>query len=108
MERASAVGASPLYMCGLGYAYAAAGNKVKARAVIDALKQGTDRNYTPAYFIASIYGELGEKERAFDWLQRGYDERDPQVAYLLVDPFMDPLRSDSRFDALVRKLGFPQ
>jgi TolB-like protein/Tfp pilus assembly protein PilF len=108
MQRASAVGASPLYLCGLGYAYAAAGNKVKARAVIDALKQRTDKTYLPAYFIASIYGELGEKQHAFDWLQRGYNERDPQVAYLVVDPFMDPLRSDPRFDTLVRKFGFPQ
>jgi tetratricopeptide (TPR) repeat protein len=108
MQRASAVGASPLYMSGLGYAYAAAGNRVKAKAVIDVLKQGADRTYMPAYFIASIYGELGERERAFEWLQRGYDERDPQVAYLLVDPFMDPLRSDPRFNTLVRKFGFPQ
>jgi TolB-like protein/Tfp pilus assembly protein PilF len=107
MQRADAVGTAPLYACGLGYAYAAAGNRIKAKAVIEALKPRADETYMPAYFIASIYGELGEKEQAFDWLQRAYDERDPQLTYLLVDPFMDPLRSDARFHALVRKFGFP-
>lgn len=107
MERANAVGTTPLYAGGLGYAYAAAGSRNKAKAVIDSLKQRADKTYMPSYFIASIYGELGEKERAFDWLQRAYDERDPQLPYLLVDPFMDPLRSDARFNALVSKFGFP-
>jgi hypothetical protein len=62
----------------------------------------------PAYFIAAIYGALGEKDQAFAWLQRAYDERDPQITYLLLDTFMDPLRSDARFNDLVRKVGFPQ
>jgi hypothetical protein len=61
----------------------------------------------PAYFIAAIYGALDEKDQAFAWLQRAYDERDPQITYLLLDPFVDPLRSDPRFNALVRKVGFP-
>jgi len=107
MQRANAVGASPLYMYGLGYAYAAAGNRPKARTVIDALKQRPGQTYTPAYFIASVYAALDEKDQAFAWLQRAYDERDPQITYLLLDPFIDPLRSDARFNALVRKVGFP-
>lgn len=108
MQRATALGASPLYMYGLGYAYAAAGKKSKARAIVDALKQRGDQTYMPAYFIAAIYGAIDEKDQAFVWLQRAYDERDPQITGLLLDPFMDPLRSDSRFHALVRKVGFPQ
>ena len=108
MQRANAVGESPLYMYGLGYAYAAAGNRTKARAVIDTLKQRPGQTYTPAYFIGSIYAALDEKDEAFAWLQRAYDERDPQITYLLLDPFIDPLRSDPRFNELVRKVGFPQ
>jgi tetratricopeptide (TPR) repeat protein len=107
MQQASAVGESPFYMYGLGYAYAAAGNKIKARAMIDTLKQRVDQSYMPAYFIGAIYGALDEKDHAFAWLQRAYDERDPQISYLLLDPFMDPLRSDARFNALVHKVGFP-
>jgi hypothetical protein len=41
-------------------------------------------------------------------LQRAYAQRYPQITYLLLDPFMDPLRSDPRYDALVRRVGFPQ
>jgi TolB-like protein/Tfp pilus assembly protein PilF len=108
MQRANAVGESPLYTYGLGYAYAAAGNKTRARAVINALKQRADQTYMPAYFIASIYAALNETDQAFAWLQRAYEERDPQLTYLLLDPFIDPLRSDTRFNALVRKVGFPQ
>jgi len=108
MRRANIVGESPLYKYGLGYAHAAAGNKTRARAIIEELKQESHTTYMPAYFIAAIYGELAEKDRAFVWLQRAYDERDPQITYLLLDPFMDPLRSDPRFNDLVRKVGLPQ
>lgn len=108
MQRANTVGKSPLYIYGLGYAYAAAGNKTRARAIIEELKQESHTTYMPAVFIAAIYGELAEKNRAFVWLQRAYDERDPQITYLLLDPFMDPLRADPRFNDLVRKVGFPR
>jgi TolB-like protein/Tfp pilus assembly protein PilF len=108
MQRANALGAAPLFTWGLGYAYAASGDKARARAIIKELGQGTGTAYVPAYYIASIYGALAEKDLAFAWLQRAYDERDPQITYLLLDPFMDPLRSDVRFNALVRKVGFPQ
>jgi tetratricopeptide (TPR) repeat protein len=107
MKRANAHGTTPIYAYGLGYAYAMAGNRSDARAVIEELKRSSDKSYVPAYFIASIYGALAEREQAFAWLRRAYDQRDPQIAYLLCDPFIDPLRSDPRFNALVREVGFP-
>lgn len=108
MQRANALGAAPMYTWGLGYAYAASGDQTKAIAVIESLKKRPGNAYVPAYFIASIYGALGEKDLAFVWLQRAYAARDPDLTYLLLDPFMDPLRSDARFDGLVRQVGFPQ
>jgi TolB-like protein/Tfp pilus assembly protein PilF len=108
MQRANALGAAPLYTWGLGYAYAVSGDRIRATALIEALKKRSDNVYMPAYFIASIYGALGEKDLAFAWLQRAYAARDPQITYLLLDPFMNPLRSDARFDAIVRQVGFPQ
>jgi TolB-like protein/tetratricopeptide (TPR) repeat protein len=107
MKRANALGTTPFYAYGLGNAYAMAGNRSDARAVIEELKRSSGKSYVPAYFIASIYGALAERDQAFAWLRRAYDERDPQIAYLLCDPFMDPLRSDPRFNALVREVGFP-
>jgi TolB-like protein/tetratricopeptide (TPR) repeat protein len=108
MQRANTLGEAPLYTWGLGYAYAVSGDRVRAEAVIGALKKRPDNAYMPAYYIASIYGALDEKDLAFTWLQRAYAERDPQITYLLLDPFMDPLRSDPRFDPLLRQVGFPQ
>jgi hypothetical protein len=108
MQRANTLGTAPLYTWGLGYAYAVSGDRIRAKATIEALKKRPDNAYMPAYYIASIYGALSEKDLAFTWLQRAYSERDPGITYLLLDPFMDPLRSDARFDALVRQVGFPQ
>jgi TolB-like protein/DNA-binding winged helix-turn-helix (wHTH) protein/tetratricopeptide (TPR) repeat protein len=107
MQRANALGEAPLYTLGLGYAYAVSGDRTRAEAIIKSLEKRPDNAYTPAYYIASIYGALGEKDMAFTWLQRAYAERDPGITYLLLDPFMDPLRSDPRFDVLVRQVGFP-
>jgi tetratricopeptide (TPR) repeat protein len=108
MQRADALGTAPMYTWGLGYAYAVSGDRIRAKAVIESLKKRPDNAYTPAYYIASIYGALGEKDLAFTWLQRAYAERDPGITYLLLDPFIDPLRSDPRFDPLLRQVGFPQ
>ena len=108
MQRANTLGAAPLYTWGLGYAYAVSGDRIRAKNIIESLKKRADNASLPAYYIASIYGALDEKDLAFTWLQRAYAQRDPQITYLLLDPFMDPLRSDPRFDALVRQVGFPQ
>jgi TolB-like protein/Tfp pilus assembly protein PilF len=108
MKRANALGATPMDAYGLGYAYAMAGNRSDARAVIEKLKRSSGKSYVPAYYIASIYAALDEKNQAFAWLQRAYDQRDSQITYLLCDPFIDPLRSDPRFNALVREVGFPK
>jgi tetratricopeptide (TPR) repeat protein len=108
MQQASALGRAPQFTSGLGYAYAASGDRIRARATIEALRKGTGSAYVPAYYIASIYGALAEKDLAFSWLQRAFAERDPQIGYLLLDPFMDPLRAHARFNDLVRKVGFPQ
>jgi TolB-like protein/tetratricopeptide (TPR) repeat protein len=105
MQLAHELGTSPVYTWGLGYAYAASGDRIRARSMIAMLKRGANGNYAPAYFIASIHGALADKDLAFTWLQRAYAERDPWITYLLFDPFMDPLRSDARFDVLVHKVG---
>ena len=62
----------------------------------------------PAFLLAFIYGELGEKDRAFAWLERGYRERDAAYSALNVDPCWDPLRSDPRFRDLLRRMNFPR
>ena len=66
------------------------------------------RGYSSAFFIATLYAELGDKEQAFHWLDTAYQERAPEMEGLKTDFTLDPLRSDPRFAELVRKVGLPQ
>ncbi len=87
----------------LGHAYAVAGKGGEALKIIDELK-GPSKDAYP-YDVATIYVGLGQKDQAFDWLQKAYEERSDWLRYLKVDPRLDPLRSDHRFPELVRKVG---
>jgi TolB-like protein/Tfp pilus assembly protein PilF len=107
LERANALGTTPLIVCDLGCAYAASGKKKEARAVLNSLKQKSQFSYVSPYLIASIYSALGEKDAAFRWLETAYDRRDG-ISYMLADPMMDPLRSDPRFQNLVQRLHVPK
>jgi hypothetical protein len=60
-----------------------------------------------AYWIALIQANLGEKDQAFHWLEASYQERSPTLAFLRIDPRLDPLRSDPRFDDHLRRLNMP-
>ncbi|HZD32625.1 MAG TPA: protein kinase, partial [Candidatus Angelobacter sp.] len=79
-----------------------------------ALKKGIETRlaqrktgYRSPYDIACLYAELGDKEQAFRWLDIAYEERDQGITGLKVDFQVDPLRTDPRFDELVRKVGLP-
>ena len=89
----------------LGHAYAIAGRKSEARKVLDDVVQLRARGYFPSYEIALIYTGMGEKDRAFEWLDKAYDERYPWLIHLRVDPRFDTLHSDPRFADLVRRVG---
>jgi tetratricopeptide (TPR) repeat protein len=91
----------------LGHAYAAAGKRREAQAVIDALREQSKQKYVPSYYFALIYGGLGEKDRAFEWLEKAYAESSTLLAYLKMDPRLAGLRSDPRFADLMRRVGLP-
>ena len=58
--------------------------------------------------LAAAYAAAGEKEQAFSWLDKAYENRHQALMYLNVDPQFDNLRSDQRFQALLRRIGLPQ
>jgi hypothetical protein len=58
-------------------------------------------------FIAGVYTALGDRERAFAWLEKAYANRDFFLTYLRVDPELDALRSDPRFRELIERIGIP-
>ena len=71
------------------------------------MKFNESRYVTPAALV-NVYIGLGDKDQAFAWLEKAYEERSNYVAYLKVFPIVDPLRSDPRFADLVRRVGLPE
>lgn len=92
----------------LGNAYALAGRKIEALKIADLLKERAKRMYVSPLNIAMIYTGLGEKDQAFQWLQKAFEVRDYDMILLKVHPIWDPLRSDARFQDLLRRMNFPK
>lgn len=95
---------SPLMMSLLGHAYAASGKKAEAQRILAELAQQKQRYVSP-YTIATIYAGLGEKDQAFKWLEKAFEERDIWLMNLKVDPVLKNLRSDQRFTNLLQRIG---
>jgi hypothetical protein len=74
------------------------------RVLGDLQRTSKERRVSP-YSIALVYVGLGDKDRAFEWLERAYAERSPTLVYLKVEPQLDRLRSDPRFATLMTKMG---
>jgi TolB-like protein/Flp pilus assembly protein TadD len=89
----------------LGNSYARAGQTAAAQKTIAALQQNVEKNGVGRYEIALVYAGLGKKQEAFKWLEEAYAAHDVGLLYLKIDPCLDPLRSDPRFDDLVRRVG---
>jgi serine/threonine-protein kinase len=98
-------GANPLITGGLGYCYASWGKRSEALPLLDELKESSSTRYVSPMATALIYIGLGEKERAFEWLEKAYEEHDRWLAWLKVDPVFDSLRSDARFSSLLKRVG---
>ena len=89
----------------LGYAYAAAGRRAEAQQQINELLELSKRQYVPPYDIAQIYAGLGDKDQAFAWLEKADEDRSRGIDYLNINPVFEPLRSDPRFQDLLRRGG---
>jgi tetratricopeptide (TPR) repeat protein len=89
----------------LGYTYAVSGQREKALAILNKLK--TTREYVSPAELAILYTGLGNKDGAFQELERAYAAHDLQMQYLKVEPHYDSLRSDPRFRDLMRRVGLP-
>jgi Tfp pilus assembly protein PilF len=87
----------------LGAEYARAGRREQAEAILKQLQ--TSKEYVSPGELAILYTALGEQEQAFSSLEKAYAARDLQLQYLRVSPAYDPLRSDPRFQDLLRRVG---
>jgi len=92
---------------GLGHAYAVSGYRKEALAMLDDLKRRREQQYVSGVSLALVYAGLGDKDQAFEWLEKAYDERAFQIQWLKVEPRWDPLRGDPRFADLLKRVGIP-
>ena len=86
-----------------GDAYAIAGRRAEAQQVLDKLNQLSKQKYVPAASLARIYVGLGEKDKAFEWLEKAFEEH--AVGDIKAWPPFDPLRPDPRFADLLRRMN---
>jgi tetratricopeptide (TPR) repeat protein len=91
----------------LGHGYALAGRGDEGRTVLNQLNALSSQRYVSPYDIAMVHVGLQENDEALAWLQKAFEQRSPWLGYLNVEPQLDPLRSDQRFQALLRRLGLP-
>jgi tetratricopeptide (TPR) repeat protein len=92
----------------IGHVYAVSGDRAAAGRVMAWLKRESVRRYVNQYELALIHVGLGDKDQAFAALERAFREHSDQLIYLKVDPRLDSMRSDSRFQDLIRRVGIPQ
>jgi tetratricopeptide (TPR) repeat protein len=96
---------NPDFLTDLGYAQAVTGNRGEARRILAELRRKREHGFVPSSAFAIVYGALDDKDEAFAWLEKAYEERDPALTYLRVGPRFDPLRRDPRFQDFVRRVG---
>jgi eukaryotic-like serine/threonine-protein kinase len=96
----------PAAMADLAHAYAVFGKKQEALQLLSELKEMSKRRFVPSWAFAIV--GLGDKDGAFEWLDKAYDERPSDIMNIKVEPRMEPLRSDPRYQELLLRMGLPQ
>jgi TolB-like protein/Tfp pilus assembly protein PilF len=108
-EKASALNGDPLSLALLGHLYAKIGRKEEAMNILQRLRESSKQNYVSPYYFGLIHLGLGQKDETMRFLEETFDERDGyNLGYIKSDPLLDPLRGDSRFEALVAKVFAPK
>jgi serine/threonine protein kinase len=100
-------GGSPLMRAALAHSYGKAGRTKEALQILDDLTKLAEHKYVASHFFAGIHIGLGENDRALEYLEKSYQEHSHWLIYLPIDPSMDDLRSDPRFQDLLRRVGLP-
>ena len=109
MEAAERLNSEDSYVLGyLGYGYAVTGRGPDALKMLQRLDDMEKHRYVSRIARVYIYAGLGDKDKAFEWLEKAYEERSDSLAWFRFDPESKGLQSDPRFAALMRKVGFTQ
>jgi TolB-like protein/Flp pilus assembly protein TadD len=106
LKKAVSLSHAPLYRALLGHAFALSGERAKALSVLDELRALSKQRYVSPLDIAIVYTGLGDRNSAFQWLEKAYQERTMRIQEL-PSPIFDSLRSDPRHADLMRRIGLP-
>jgi len=99
---------NPYVLSELGYGFALSGKRMEAQKMLDRLNDLAKQKYVPSSYRVMIYAGLGEKDKALEWLEKSYEERHivgDGTGDIKVDPVFDPLRSDPRFQDILRRMN---
>jgi serine/threonine-protein kinase len=105
-EKAIQVDEGPFVLANAGAVYARWGDQAQARRILSELDEIAKRRYVCPYPVSIVHLMLGEKDKTFALLERGFQERSACMVWTKIDPQLDPLRSDPRYTDLIRRLGF--
>ena len=96
---------SPWNQSTLGYAYGVTGQRTEALQAVASLSQLAKTRYIPPSAWVYVNLGLGQKEDVLDWLERACEERDGWIIGIIEEPYLAPLRTEPRFQALLKKMG---
>ncbi len=101
-------GYNPLILGPLASCYGLSGDKEKALALLEELNNAAEQGYVPPISWVMLYLGIGDKEKAFEWLEKAAEVRDVLLCYLKVGPIYDSIRSDPRYEALLLRMGLAE
>ena len=93
------------YIGNLGWLNALAGKKDRAKEFLADLEERSKKGYVSHFWTGVIYLCLGELDKAFEWFEKAWDERDGNLLYFTIPPVFDPIRSDPRYKNILKKMG---
>ena len=108
LEKAAELSHDKAGMAFVAHARALSGDKAGARKILSVLEQRSNREYVSPWWMAMVYPDLGNKEKAFFWLEKAYRGREHDLVFSKVWPMFDSLRMDPRYKDLMRRVGLPQ
>jgi predicted Zn-dependent protease len=98
---------SPELKAQLAQALALSGKRTEALRLLEEVKHSAPEEYVSPFDVAMIYSGLGEKDKAIDWLEKALAERSYQMSSIKVEPRLDSLRSEPRFEKILESMNFP-
>ncbi|MBA2525298.1 MAG: protein kinase [Pyrinomonadaceae bacterium] len=108
LQKARQLENQPWVFCWLGHAYAASGDRANAQKIIDELNELSKQRYVSPYFTAEVYAGLRDKEKTIQYLEKAYEDKSVWLIWLKTENIFDFLRTDSRFQDLMHRVGLPQ